>query len=78
MNEREQFSGPSGRVDAGAHAAQIDVAAEDEWVYCEVVMGVLQIWSGRACHNCKLTQGGLTRCELHRGVKMIAMQLRLK
>lgn len=75
--ERVQFQGPRGQQGYGLDAALIDVAAGDEWVYCERVGSALQIWTGPACRQCKGGQWKLTRCKLHANVLWVALQLRM-
>ena len=60
-----------------AKEVMVELYSGGEWVYVEVVDRCLQVWSGKACETCQLTQSGLERCRLHAKVKMVALQLRL-
>lgn len=75
--DRLEFHGVRGHAQAGQETAQVSVAAEDEWVYCELVGRTIQIWSGPKCKRCEVGAEGLKRCALHHNAQWIASQLEL-
>lgn len=62
---------------SGLVSVQVSVDSDGEWLYVEVVRGVLQVWSGPACQKCQRVEGRLASCPRHRGVIAVALQLRL-
>lgn len=75
MADRVEFMGPQGQVGTPIEAAQVSVESGHEWLYAEVVKGVLQVWTGTPCQHCVLTGEELQRCPFHARTLLVARQL---
>jgi hypothetical protein len=56
----------------------LDLVGSDEWLYCERTAGAVKLWSGPACKKCQPQLTGLTRCQAHRELSMVALQIKVK
>lgn len=61
----------------GALAVTLDLAASDQYVYCQVVGNAVKIWSGPRCTDCYISGPWLRRCQIHRGLEFVASQMLL-
>lgn len=53
------------------------VDAKDEWVYVQQRGDGVRVWTGPACSECSVELLSVRRCELHRDLVLVAVQLEL-